>query len=408
MITSYDRRKIKVMLLEGVHQSAVSLFTDSGYTNIEYVSSALPEDELIERIRDVHLLGIRSRTQLNAKVLAAAEKLIAAGCFCIGTNQVDLKQAATQGIPIFNAPYSNTRSVAELVLGEAIILLRGVSQKNIRAHRGVWEKSAKDSFEVRGKQLGIIGYGSIGSQLGVLAEGLGMHVRFFDVQTKLPLGNAKQLGSLAELLSSSDVVSLHVPQSAATHMMIGRNELAQMKAKSVLINAARGTVVDIDALRETLEQGRLLGAAVDVFPEEPKSNDDEFISPLRGFDNVILTPHIGGSTLEAQENIGLEVAEKLIRYSDNGSTVSAVNMPEVSLPPHDGAHRLLHLHRNSPGIMAAINNVFSDLGVNVSAQYLQTDDSVGYVVIDIDSEHSEAAIDALKAIPGTLKCRVLF
>lgn len=408
MITSYDRRKIKVMLLEGVHQSAVSLFTDSGYTNIEYVSSALPEDELIERIRDVHLLGIRSRTQLNAKVLAAAEKLIAAGCFCIGTNQVDLKQAATQGIPIFNAPYSNTRSVAELVLGEAIILLRGVSQKNIRAHRGVWEKSAKDSFEVRGKQLGIIGYGSIGSQLGVLAEGLGMHVRFFDVQTKLPLGNAKQLGSLAELLSSSDVVSLHVPQSAATHMMIGRNELAQMKAKSVLINAARGTVVDIDALRETLEQGRLLGAAVDVFPEEPKSNDDEFISPLRGFDNVILTPHIGGSTLEAQENIGLEVAEKLIRYSDNGSTVSAVNIPEVSLPPHDGAHRLLHLHRNSPGIMAAINNVFSDLGVNVSAQYLQTDDSVGYVVIDIDSEHSEAAIDALKAIPGTLKCRVLF
>lgn len=408
MITSYDRRKIKVMLLEGVHQSAVSLFTDSGYTNIEYVSSALPEDELIERIRDVHLLGIRSRTQLNAKVLAAAEKLIAAGCFCIGTNQVDLSQAATQGIPIFNAPYSNTRSVAELVLGEAIILLRGVSQKNIRAHRGVWEKSARDSFEVRGKQLGIIGYGSIGSQLGVLAEGLGMHVRFFDVQTKLPLGNAKQLGSLAELLSSSDVVSLHVPQSAATHMMIGRNELAQMKAKSVLINAARGTVVDIDALRETLEQGRLLGAAVDVFPEEPKSNDDEFISPLRGFDNVILTPHIGGSTLEAQENIGLEVAEKLIRYSDNGSTVSAVNMPEVSLPPHDGAHRLLHLHRNSPGIMAAINNVFSDLGVNVSAQYLQTDDSVGYVVIDIDSEHSEAAIDALKAIPGTLKCRVLF
>lgn len=408
MITSYDRRKIKVMLLEGVHQSAVSLFTDSGYTNIEYVSSALPEDELIERIRDVHLLGIRSRTQLNAKVLAAAEKLIAAGCFCIGTNQVDLKQAATLGIPIFNAPYSNTRSVAELVLGEAIILLRGVSQKNIRAHRGVWEKSAKDSFEVRGKQLGIIGYGSIGSQLGVLAEGLGMHVRFFDVQTKLPLGNAKQLGSLAELLSSSDVVSLHVPQSAATHMMIGRNELAQMKAKSVLINAARGTVVDIDALRETLEQGRLLGAAVDVFPEEPKSNDDEFISPLRGFDNVILTPHIGGSTLEAQENIGLEVAEKLIRYSDNGSTVSAVNMPEVSLPPHDGAHRLLHLHRNSPGIMAAINNVFSDLGVNVSAQYLQTDDAVGYVVIDIDSEHSEAAIDALKAIPGTLKCRVLF
>lgn len=408
MHISLDRKKIKVMLLEGVHHSAVEMFEACGYTNIEYLSSSLTESELIERIRDVHILGIRSRTQLSEKVFEAAEKLIAAGCYCIGTNQVDLQAATKHGVPIFNAPYSNTRSVAELVLGEAILLLRGVFQKSMRAHRGVWEKTAKNSYEIRGKNLGIIGYGSIGSQLGVLAEGLGMNVVFYDVQNKLPLGNARQVSTLSELLKTSDVISLHVPENNSTHMMISHDELTQMKAEAVLINAARGTVVDIEALCLALNEGQIMGAAVDVFPIEPKSNDSEFISNLRGFDNVILTPHIGGSTLEAQKNIGLEVSEKLIRYSDNGSTVSSVNLPEVSLPSLKGAHRLLHLHNNSPGVLAAVNNVFSNMGINVVAQYLQTSEDVGYVVIDIESDHSKTAIDLLKSIQGTLKCRVLF
>jgi D-3-phosphoglycerate dehydrogenase len=407
-VTSLGKSKIKFLLLEGVHQSAVDTLKASGYTNIDYINTALPEDELIERIKGAHFVGIRSRTQLNQNVFDAAEKLLAVGCFCIGTNQVDLQAAIRRGITVFNAPYSNTRSVAELVLAEAIILLRGVAEKNAKAHRGEWQKSATDSFEIRGKTLGIIGYGSIGSQLSVMAESMGMVVKFYDVVTKLPLGNASQVGSLQELLEQSDIVSLHVPESDSTQDMIGAEQLAQMKQGSILINAARGTVIDIDALCDTLGSGKLLGAAIDVFPTEPKSNKEEFISPLRAFDNVILTPHVGGSTMEAQENIGFEVAEKLVKYSDNGSTITSVNFPEVALPAHPGKHRLLHIHENVPGVLTAINHVFSDHDINISGQYLQTNDKVGYVVMDIDAEHSDLAVKQLKQVEGTIRCRVLF
>ncbi|MEH6470428.1 MAG: phosphoglycerate dehydrogenase [Halopseudomonas sp.] len=407
-VTSLGKSKIKFLLLEGVHQSAVDTLNASGYTNIDYLPTALPEDELIERIKDAHFVGIRSRTQLNSKVFAAAEKLLAVGCFCIGTNQVDLKAAIERGVTVFNAPFSNTRSVAELVLAESIILLRGVAERNAKAHRGVWDKSAKNSYEIRGKKLGIVGYGSIGSQLSVMAESMGMEVCFYDVVTKLPLGNASQVGSMQELLAQSDIVSLHVPENASTKDMIGAEQLAQMKQGSILINAARGTVIDIDALCDTLGSGKLLGAAIDVFPVEPKSNKEEFISPLREFDNVILTPHVGGSTLEAQENIGYEVAEKLAKYSDNGSTITSVNFPEVALPAHPGKHRLLHIHQNVPGVLTAINHVFSDHDINISGQYLQTNDKVGYVVMDIDAEHSELAVKQLKQVEGTIRCRVLF
>ncbi|WP_421867911.1 phosphoglycerate dehydrogenase [Motiliproteus sp.] len=407
-ITSLDKSKIKFLLLEGVHQSAVDTLKASGYSNIDYLTTALPEDELIERIKDAHFVGIRSRTQLNERVFEAASKLMAVGCFCIGTNQVDLNAAIAKGVTVFNAPYSNTRSVAELVIAEAIILMRGVAEKNAKAHRGVWNKSASNSYEVRGKKLGIIGYGSIGSQLSVMAESLGMEVIFYDTVTKLPLGNANQVGSLKELLNQADIVSLHVPESPSTKNMIGPQQLEQMKPGSILINAARGTVIEIDALCETLKTGKLLGAAIDVFPVEPKSNSEEFVSPLREFDNVILTPHVGGSTMEAQENIGFEVAEKLVKYSDNGSTITSVNFPEVALPAHPDKHRLLHIHENVPGVMTAINHVFSDNNINISGQYLQTNDKVGYVVMDIDAEHSDLAVKQLKQVPGTIRCRVLF
>jgi D-3-phosphoglycerate dehydrogenase len=341
-------------------------------------------------------------------VFEAAKKLVAVGCFCIGTNQVDLKAATSKGVAVFNAPFSNTRSVAELVIAEAILLLRGVAQKNAAAHRGEWQKSAANSFEIRGKKLGIVGYGNIGMQLGVIAEGLGMQVQFFDVTNKLPMGNARQVGSLKQLLASSDVVSLHVPENRSTEGMIGAPELGAMKPGSILINASRGTVVDIDALAQYLESGHLGGAGIDVFPVEPRSNDDEFVSPLRRFDNTFLTPHIGGSTIEAQENIGMEVAEKLARYSDNGTSTSSVNFPEVALPTHEGSHRLLHIHHNTPGIMGAINRVFSDNNVNVAAQFLQTNEAMGYVVIDIDAEYSDMALSRLAGIEGTIRCRVLF
>jgi len=407
-INSLQKSKIKILLLEGVHQSAVDTLNAAGYSNIEYLTTALAEEQLIERIKDAHFVGIRSRTQLNDRVLAAAKKLSAIGCFCIGTNQVDLNSAAERGISLFNAPYSNTRSVAELVLANSIILLRGVAEKSAKAHRGVWSKSAKNSYEIRGKTLGIIGYGSIGSQLGVMAESMGMKVKFFDVVTKLSIGNSSQAGSMEELLASSDIVTLHVPESPTTKNMMAAEQFSQMKEGSIFINYARGTAVDIDSLCEVLSSGKLLGAAVDVFPVEPKSKDDEFISPLREFDNVILTPHVGGSTMEAQENIGAEVAEKLVKYSDNGSTITSVNFPEVSLPEHSGKHRLLHIHKNIPGVLSSINTVFSANGINISSQYLQTNDKVGYVVMDIDAEHSELAIEQLKKVPGTIRCRVLF
>ncbi|KEQ18386.1 phosphoglycerate dehydrogenase [Endozoicomonas numazuensis] len=405
---SLDKSKIRFLLLEGVHQSAVEVLEASGYTNIDYVSKSLPEDELKRRISEAHFVGIRSRTQLTEDIFAAAEKLIAVGCFCIGTNQVELIAATSRGIPVFNAPYSNTRSVAELVLAEAILLLRGVPEKNAVAHRGGWQKSAANSYEIRGKKLGIVGYGSIGSQLSVLAESLGMDVYYYDVVTKLSIGNAKQVGSLNDLLAMSDVVSLHVPETPATKWMFGEEQFAAMKQGSVLINASRGTVVEIQSLASMIETGKLLGAAIDVFPEEPRSNNDEFISPLRGLDNVILTPHVGGSTQEAQENIGREVAEKFIMYSDNGTTLSSVNFPEVSLPGHPDKHRILHIHQNIPGVLGSVNRVFSENNINISGQFLQTNESVGYVVIDVDADHSEIALEKLKEIDGTIRCRILY
>ncbi|GAB2512233.1 phosphoglycerate dehydrogenase [Microbulbifer agarilyticus] len=405
---SLQKDKIRILLLEGVHQSAVDLLSSRGYTNVEYIKTALPEDQLIEKIADAHFVGIRSRTQLTRKVLENAPKLIAVGCFCIGTNQVDLQAATDLGIAVFNAPYSNTRSVAELVIAEAIMLLRGIPEKNIVCHRGGWKKSAVGSYEARGKTLGIIGYGAIGSQTSVLAEGIGMRVIFFDVVTKLPLGNASQVNSLDELLAQSDVVSLHVPELPSTKWMIGAEQIAKMKKGAILLNASRGTVVEIEPLAEALKSGHLAGTAIDVFPVEPRGNDDEFQSPLRGLDNALLTPHVGGSTVEAQENIGVEVADKLALYSDNGTTTSSVNFPEVALPGHAGAHRLLHIHKNVPGVLGAINQVFSDNGINISAQFLQTNETVGYVVIDVDAEYSDLALEKLKNIPGTLRCRVLF
>ena len=406
--TSLDKSKIRFLLLEGVHQSAVDTLEADGYTNVEYLKTSLPEDELIEKIKTAHFVGIRSRTQLTRRVFENAPKLIAVGCFCIGTNQVDLTAAQEHGVAVFNAPYSNTRSVAELVIAEAILLLRGIPEKNAVCHRGGWLKSAVGSFEIRGKTLGIIGYGSIGTQVSVLAESLGMKVVLFDVVTKLPLGNASQVRSMEELLNQADVVSLHVPETAATQDMIGEKEFSQMKKGAIFLNAARGTVVDIDALAAALESGHLGGTAIDVFPVEPRGNDEEFVSPLRAFDNAILTPHIGGSTMEAQENIGFEVAEKLVKYSDNGTTTSSVNLPEVALPEHPNAHRLLHVHQNVPGILTKINQVFSENNINIAAQYLQTNENVGYVVVDIDAEYSDVALQQLRNIEGTVRCRVLF
>lgn len=406
--TSLEKDKIKFLLLEGVHQSAVNTLNEAGYTNIEYHKTALAEEELIEAIKDAHFVGIRSRTQLTEKVLNAAQKLIAAGCFCIGTNQVNLRAAQEQGVVVFNAPFSNTRSVAELVVAEAILLLRGIPAKNAGCHRGEWLKSAAGSYEIRGKTLGIIGYGAIGTQVSVLAENLGMRVRYFDVISKLPMGNAQPCATIEELCQQADIISLHVPELESTKNMIGAQEIAHMKKGAILINASRGTVVDIPALANALETQHIAGAAIDVFPVEPKGNNEEFVSPLRGIDNAILTPHVGGSTMEAQENIGVEVASKFITYSDNGTTIGSVNFPEVALPTHRNVHRLLHVHKNVPGVLVAINQIFSTNNINIAGQYLQTNDAVGYVVIDVDSEYSELALEQLRAIPETIRCRVLF
>ncbi len=405
---SVPKEKLKFVLFEGIHASALEALREDGYTNIELHSKSLSGAQLIAAISSAHFVGIRSRTQLTAEVLDKAPKLSAIGCFCIGTNQVDLDAAARLGVPVFNAPFSNTRSVAELVLGQIIMLIRSIPAKNARLHRGIWEKSAAGSFEVRGKTLGIVGYGHIGTQIGILAEQLGMSVLFHDIEKKLTLGNARQMASLADLLAASDAVTLHVPQTPATANMFTATELGQMKPGSFLINASRGNVVDIDALAAALDSGHLLGAAIDVFPVEPKGNDAVFESPLTRFDNVILTPHIGGSTSEAQANIGGEVAAKLLRYSNNGSTVTAVNFPEVSLPEHTGKSRLLHIHRNVPGIIANLNDRFSRAGINIAAQYLQTNALVGYVVIDVDASASDIALQELCDIEGTIRCRILY
>ena len=405
---SLERNKLKVVLLEGIHPSAVEAFTADGYTQIETHPKALEGQALIDAIADAHFVGLRSRTQLTAEVLEKAQKLVAVGAFCIGTNQIALDAAARRGVPVFNAPFSNTRSVAELVLAEIIMLMRGIPQKNALLHRGGWMKSAANSFEVRGKTLGIIGYGHIGTQLGLLAEHLGMRVVFYDIETKLPLGNARQLATQDELLAEADVVSLHVPETPDTKNMMGAEQIARMKKGSFLINASRGTVVDIDALAAALESKHILGAAIDVFPVEPKGNEGDFQSPLIRFENVLLTPHIGGSTGEAQESIGREVASKLIRYSNNGSTLSAVNFPEVSLPAHPGLCRILHIHRNVPGMLTRINERLSNAGINIASQYLQTNQHVGYVVVDVENEGSAEALHEISDLEGTIRARVLY
>ena len=407
---SFDKRRIKFLLLEGIHSGASALLEKDGYTAVRSLPKSLTGEALKSVLKDVHFLGIRSRTNVTEEVLAAAPRLTAIGCFCIGTNQVDLGAAARRGIPVFNAPYSNTRSVAELVVGEVIMLLRGIPAKNALVHRGGWTKSAEGSVEVRGKTLGIVGYGHIGTQVGILAEHLGMRVLYHDIVSRLPLGNARPVPSLHALLAESDVVTLHVPETPRTKNLIGRAQFAAMKPGAHLLNAARGTVVDVEALADALDKGRIAGAAIDVFPVEPTGNDEEFQSPLRRFDNVILTPHIGGSTVEAQANIGLEVAEKLVRYSDNGTTVTAVNFPEVALPEHAGPDkcRLLHIHRNVPGVLAQINERFSRHGINISAQYLQTNEHLGYCVMDVDVTASKVAIDELQTVPGTIRARLLY
>ncbi|MCR5084674.1 MAG: phosphoglycerate dehydrogenase [Succinivibrionaceae bacterium] len=406
---SLEKDKIKILLLEGVDPSAVDALGKAGYTNVEYERGALDPRELMERIEGVHFIGIRSRTKLTAEVLARARRLVGIGCFCIGTNQVDLDAAARQGIPVFNAPYSNTRSVAELVTGEYLALLRDLPARNRLVHNGGWKKTAGGCFEARGKTLGIIGYGHIGTQVGIIAESLGLEVIFYDIENKLALGNARQVETLQELFARADIVTLHVPETPETKGMIGAGEFAAMRDHVFFLNASRGSVVDVDALGAALESGKVAGAALDVHPVEPKSNDDEFVSPLRKFDNVILTPHIGAATEEAQRNIGIEVANKLALFSDNGSTLTAVNFPEVALPRmRSDVSRLLHIHRNVAGIMRRINEIFSDENINVAAQYLQTTPEVGYVVMDINSSAPEELVPRLKAIDGTLKCRILY
>lgn len=406
---SKSKDDIRILLLEGIHQNAVDELKASGYHNVELLPGALEEAALKEKIADVYMIGIRSQTQLKASVLEAAKRLFCVGCFSIGTNQVDLKAARSVGVPVFNAPYSNTRSVAELVIGEIVMLMRGIFPKSQGAHVGEWFKSAANSFELRGKTLGIVGYGHIGTQVSILAEAMGMKVVFYDIVKKLTLGNARACGSLDELLAVSDVVTLHVPQTPATRDMMGEAQFARMKKGSYFLNAARGTVVQIDALAAALTSGHVLGAAIDVFPVEPGSNREKFTSALQGLNNVILTPHIGGSTKEAQENIGSEVAQKLIDFSDNGSTIGAVNFPQAALPVHHGCTRFLHIHRNVPGVMRQINDVLSSRGLNIHSQFLQTDPELGYVVVDVDGEvDPEELRRELKAIDGAHRVRFLY
>ena len=404
---SLDKSKIKFLLLEGIHESAAEIIRGHGYSEVELLRRALTGRELGDALQGVHFLGIRSRSQVDAAVIAGADRLTAIGCFCIGTNQVDLQTAARSGIPVFNAPFSNTRSVAELALAEIIMLMRGIPGRNAAAHRGEWLKSATRSHEIRGKTLGIIGYGHIGSQLGIMAESMGMNVAFYDIEHKLPLGNARHRPNLWELLREAHVVSLHVPETAQTLRMVDAEFLRAMRPGSLLINASRGQVVDIDALADNLESGHVGGAAIDVFPVEPGSQRDTFESRLRGMDNVLLTPHIGGSTLEAQENIALEVAGKLVKYSDNGTTRSAVNFPQVSLPDHENASRILHIHRNEPGVLQRINTVFSGRAVNIASQYLDTHKDIGYVVMDIETADPLSLLNELREIPATIRARIL-
>nr|MBF0684422.1 phosphoglycerate dehydrogenase [Pseudomonas sp.] len=395
----------KIVLFENIHSSALGVFRAAGFDNIVSHAAALPSDKLLEEISDAHVVGIRSRTQLTSERLAAAANLRAVGCFCIGTNQVDLNFAMERGIPVFNAPFSNTRSVAELVLAEAILLLRRIPEKNARVHQGHWDKTATGAFETRGKTLGIIGYGNIGGQVGTLAESFGMRVIFYDVEAKLPLGNARQATGLAELLAEADVVTLHVPGTRSTENIINAQTLAQMKPGAMLINASRGTVVDIDALHAALASGHVGGAAIDVFPVEPRSTDEPLASPLVNMPNVILTPHIGGSTMEAQENIGREVAEKLTSFLRSGATKGAVNFPELPYTDREaGTTRLLHVHRNVPGALATLNNIFAEHKLNIASQQLQTRGEIGYVLTDLAGGDVEPVLEALRRHPITVRC----
>jgi D-3-phosphoglycerate dehydrogenase len=405
---SFDRSKIKVLLLEGIHENAVRYFRDNGYTDIECYKEALSGEMLEEKLLHTHIIGIRSRTELRKAVLCQAPKLLAVGCFSIGTNQVDLSCAKMMGIPVFNAPFSNTRSVAEMVIAECIMLMRGIPEKNALARKKIWMKSSGNSVEVRGKTLGIIGYGHIGSQVSILAESLGMNIIYFDIEKKLSLGNSKPTGTLNDLLSVADTVTIHVPSTVLTRNMISHDQIALMKRGACLINASRGDVVDYKAVAEGLRSRHLSGVAADVFPKEPVSEKEPFISELQEFDNVILTPHIGGNTLEAQANIGLEVAEKLVKYSDTGSTIGAVNFVEISLQPNLSKQRFLHIHANVPGVLREVNDFFSSRNINISAEYLQTDPEIGYVIIETDSELDPSVIKDLRNIKHTIRVRTLF
>jgi D-3-phosphoglycerate dehydrogenase len=406
--TSYPKEKIKVLLLENISEITVKNFTKQGYTQVHKMSKALSEKELIDAIRQVHILGIRSKTQVTPAVLQAASKLQAIGCFCIGVNQVDLNSATDNGIAVFNAPYSNTRSVAELVIGSAIMLIRRVPDKSTAAHNGSWLKEASGSFELRGKTLGIIGYGNIGSQVSVLAEALGMKVIFYDVETKLPMGNATDMRTLKDVLSKADVVTLHVPETQQTQNLINKNNLKYCKKGSIIINYARGGVIDLSALKKNIQEGHIGGAAVDVFPVEPEKNGDPFQTPLQGLPNVILTPHIGGSTEEAQQNIGEDVSNKLLNYLEKGITHGSHTVPALSLPPQAGSHRILHIHKNVPGVLSDINGQLSKHKINVVGQYLKTNERIGYVVVDVDNNLSNRAAQLLKNVPNTIKVRLLY
>lgn len=406
--TSYPKEKIRVLFLENISDLAVKNFRNSGYTQVEKISKALTEDELVKEIKDVHILGIRSKTQITPRILEAAKKLQAIGCFCIGVNQVNLKSATEHGVSVFNAPYSNTRSVAELVIGLAIMLIRRIPDKNKAAHEGIWMKDAKGSFELRGKTLGIIGYGNIGSQVSVLAEALGMKVLFYDTETKLPLGNAADGKTLKDVLSKSDVVTMHVPETPQTKNLINKSNLKYFKKGSILINYARGEVVELEALRKYIVDGHIGGAAIDVFPWEPEKNGDRFQTPLQDLPNVILTPHIGGSTEEAQQNIGEDVSLKLLNFLEKGNTFGSHTVPALALPPQEGSHRILHIHNNVPGVLSAINTALSDAKINIVGQYLKTNDEIGYVVLDVDKQLSNRAMQLLKEVKETIKVRMLY
>ncbi|MHA4811304.1 phosphoglycerate dehydrogenase [Flavitalea flava] len=406
--TSYPKEKINILFLENISDTAVKFFKESGYGSVRKLGGALSEEQLIQEIKDVHILGIRSKTQITPKVLEAAKKLQTIGCFCIGVNQVDLKAATNLGIAVFNAPYSNTRSVAELVIGLSILLIRRIPDKNKAAHSGIWLKEAKGSYELRGKTLGIIGYGSIGTQVSILAESLGMKVIFYDTVTKLPLGNAIAKKTLKEVVSQADIITLHVPDTAQTKNLISKTVLKQFKKGSILLNYARGEVVDLEGLAKSIQEGGISGAAVDVYPWEPEKNGDRFETPLQNLSNVILTPHIGGSTEEAQENIGFDVSNKLFQYLEKGMSIGSHTVPELSLPPQEATHRILHIHKNVPGVLSEINTTLSKHNINILAQYLKTNDEIGYVVLDIDKRLSNQALQLLKEVKQTIKTRLLY